>query len=322
MTVEISIGINTKGLLIHIVDADRGLDCDCFCTECGGQLIARKGDVNQHHFSHYNPADSEGCFGGLETGLHKYAKQVIENAGYLQLPALIKSLPYPYNVHKVEIPSRKAVFERIAIEEVMTFGRRRVDLVGYEPNGRILIEVFVSHRVKGEKIRQVRNADEFMVEIEIKREAMFPTEASNTESLDSLILDSTSNKHWIYHPDAEAEVKKLELKLRLELKQQLEEAEEQKLILEARRLREKSENLSEAITHNTSDTAPKESGLYFPSRSKNTKEEYVAKVYNFVLKGYESENKKAYIVSRLRLDGSISELDDEVAKSLGLSFWV
>ncbi len=320
MTVEISIGIDSEGLLVHIMDADRGLDCDCFCMECGGQLIAKKGEVNQHHFSHHNPLDSEGCFGGAETALHKYAKQAIENAGYLQLPALIKSLPYPNNFHKIEIPARKAVFERIVVEEVMTFGRRRVDLVGYEPSGRTLIEVFVSHRVKGEKFREVKNADEFMVEIEIKREVMFPDENFNTESLDSLILDSVSNKHWIYHPDAEAKIKKLELELRLKLRQQQEEADKQKLILDARRLQSKSENSSEVIFINTSHTELKEAGSYFPSRSKNTTQEYVTKLYNFIDKGYESENKKAYITSRLRLDGSVCELDDEIAKSLGLFF--
>lgn len=318
MTVEISIGITTEGLLIHVMDADRGLDCNCFCTECGGKLIAKKGDVNQHHFSHYNPVESEGCFGGVETVLHKYAKQVIENAGYLQLPALIKSLPYPRNAHKIEIPSRKAIFERIAIEEVMAFGRRKVDLVGYESSGRTLIEVFVSHRVKGEKVRQVKNADEFMVEIEIKKEAMFPTEALNTVSIDSLILDSTSNKHWIYHPYAEAELKKLELELAL-IRQQ-EKAEEEKLMLQARHAQENSKKNAEVITSNTSDYLYKESGLYLPSRSKNSKEEYVTKVHNFIYKSYESEIKRSYIISRLRLDGSICELDDEVAKSLGISF--
>jgi hypothetical protein len=322
MSVEISIGINKEGLLVHIMDASRGLDCDCLCTECGQQLVAKKGDVNQHHFSHYNPVDSEGCHGGVETALHRYAKQVIESAGYLQLPTLIKSLPYPNNHYKIEIPARKAVFEKIVVEEVMTFGRRRVDLVGYEQSGRTLIEVFVSHRVKGEKFRQVRNADEFMVEIEIKREAMFPNEAANTESLDSLILDSTSNKHWIYHPDAEAEVKKLELKLKLELRRQQEEAEVQRSILEAARLEEKSEKNTEIIANNTSSKLLKEPGLHFPSRSKNSKEEYVTKVHNFILKGYESDSKRAYITGRLRLDGSICELDDEVSKSLGLSFWV
>lgn len=305
MTIEISIGINKDGLLMHIMDAERGLDCDCFCIDCGGQLIAKKGDVNQHHFSHYNPVDSEGCFGGVETALHKYAKQVIENSGYLQLPPLIKSLPYPNNIHKIKIPARIAVFEKIIVEEVMTFGRRRVDLVGYESSARTLIEIFVSHRVKGEKLRQVKNADEFMVEIEIKREAMFPTEAFNTESLDSLILDSISNKHWIYHPYAESEARKLELKLKLEL----------------RRQQEKSEKSVEVTAPNTSDKSFKELSLHFPSRSKNSKEEYVIKVYNFINKGYESESKKAYIASRLRLDNSICELDDEVARSLGISFW-
>ena len=307
MSVKISFGMQNN-LLIHIADANRGLDCNCVCLECGDRLSAKKGDINEHHFSHYNQVDSHSCLGGTETALHKYAKQLIEKAGYLELPSFKVSLPFPDNVFTAEIAARRAVFERVTIEERMTFGRRRIDVVGYEPDGRILIEIFVSHRVKGKKLNDVKIAEETMIEIQIQREVMFPNGVLITEGLDKLILDSHTNKRWLFHPKAK--------ELEINLKQKVEEQRNEFYVNQKQNIEYK--NFQEPSNH-IKLVNPQRS-LSLPSRSEYSPKDYVVKMYEFLVKAYPDCQKRTFIISRLRLDSSISKNDDEIAKNLGLLF--
>jgi competence CoiA-like predicted nuclease len=50
-----------EGSVILIEDLskdERGLKCRCKCPECGGEFIARMGDVKEHHFAHSNPSQA------------------------------------------------------------------------------------------------------------------------------------------------------------------------------------------------------------------------------------------------------------------------
>lgn len=303
-----------NNLLIHIADANRGLDCNCVCLECGGKLSAKKGDVNQHHFAHYNQVDGDGCLGGVESALHKYAKQVIEKAGYLELPAFKVNLPFPDNDFITEIAARRAVFERVTIEERMTFGRRRIDVVGYESEGRILIEIFVSHRVKGKKLNDVKIAEEAMIEIQIQREVMFPNGVLITEDLDKLILDSHTNKHWLYHPKVN------ELKDDLQ-KQALEaKLKQRQLESEAKKLAELALNQPAIQIHRfeqiDSPSDRRQGGV--PSRVGCSEEEYVQAMYDFL--SYEEFDKRAGFIESFKLGKNITNQDIKIAEKLGLIF--
>lgn len=65
------------GMLKHITEVPRGLDCQCNCPECGGELIAKKGDIMKHHFAH-SIEGSYHCMGTSPamTFIHKKASQV------------------------------------------------------------------------------------------------------------------------------------------------------------------------------------------------------------------------------------------------------
>jgi hypothetical protein len=52
------------------------------------RLVARKGQTNSHHFGHYGVPDEWSCAAGLETALHKFAKQTLERRLELVLPKL------------------------------------------------------------------------------------------------------------------------------------------------------------------------------------------------------------------------------------------
>lgn len=318
MDVKISIGLRNNQL-VHIADVDRGLDCKCVCLECGGRLSAKKGDVNEHHFAHYNQSHILDCLGGVETALHKYAKQTIEKAGYLELPAFKVSLPYPDNTYMVEIPARKAVFNKVEIEERVFFGRRRIDVIGYELEKRMLIEIFVSHRVKGKKLEEVKVATESIIEIQIQRGVMFPNGVLDTASLDKLILDSRNNKRWLHHPDAEKLINQLQ-KQALELKLKQRQLEKENFDAKAKRLAEASANAPriEAYSKVQIDKPSDRRQGHVPSRQNVSEVEYVQAIYDFL--SYEPPEKRAYFIQVFKKMGNISIQDVEVAEKLGLIF--
>ena len=51
---------------------------------CGEQVIARQGDVREHHFAH--SSNAQPCASSYESDLHRFAKRVIVEAGGLVVP--------------------------------------------------------------------------------------------------------------------------------------------------------------------------------------------------------------------------------------------
>ena len=46
------IALNEDNKLVNIKQVERGLACQCTCFECGEAVIARKGEIKEHHFAH------------------------------------------------------------------------------------------------------------------------------------------------------------------------------------------------------------------------------------------------------------------------------
>lgn len=78
-----------RGRLYTVEEVARGIECGCFCPDpkCSRPLVARKGTVMVWHFAHAGDQDGPSCSGG-ESGLHRYAKQVLCEAvdKVVQLP--------------------------------------------------------------------------------------------------------------------------------------------------------------------------------------------------------------------------------------------
>ena len=86
---ELIYGIRTTyNEVVHIEDIPkelRGLKCNCVCYRCGRTLVARKGDVLEHHFAHYSDPAGTHQSGDYycdvekanESALHLMAKQII-----------------------------------------------------------------------------------------------------------------------------------------------------------------------------------------------------------------------------------------------------
>ncbi|MBF6618291.1 MAG: hypothetical protein ITG07_16380 [Candidimonas sp.] len=181
-----------NGQLITIKDAVRGLACECSCVCCGEPVVARKGLIRDHHFSHYS--NKESCFIQRESLLHLYAKEVIRNHLGLQLP------PMPGTCPVSEDQTSWWDFERVD-EEVPQQGFQP-DLVAHLRDGsQLFIEIAVTSFIGEEKLERIKTVGINTIEIDLS-ELLYGKQPIPSEEVKAHILKQTHNKSWIYpeHP--------------------------------------------------------------------------------------------------------------------------
>ena len=126
-----------EGKLVSIADAERGLKCNCTCTKCGKPLVAKKGEVKDHHFAHSVDSDCTG-----ETLKHYMAKQEIAEKKYLHLPSpnLLKDT---YSMTD---------FKTVELEKRIGDSRYIADVICTHESGKqIIIEIVVTHDLDADK---------------------------------------------------------------------------------------------------------------------------------------------------------------------------
>ncbi len=182
------VALDPNGQLITIENALRGLACNCTCACCGEPVVARKGLIREHHFSHHS--NKESCFIHRESLLHLYAKEVIRNQLGLQLP------PLPGTWPGSEDKTSWWDFEKVD-EEVPQQGFQP-DLVAHLRNGaQLFIEVAVTSFIGEEKRERIKSAGINTVEIDLS-ELLFSKQPIPSEEVKAHILNLTHNKSWIY----------------------------------------------------------------------------------------------------------------------------
>ncbi|MEB5929185.1 competence protein CoiA family protein [Acinetobacter schindleri] len=181
MTMYIALDENKN--LVNIKDAERGLACQCTCFECGETVIARKGEIKEHHFAH--ASNKESCTINPESVLHKYAKEVIIESMGLMLPALPNS----------DNEAAWWTFDKVLPE--FSLGLIRPDLVGYFDGEPILIEIAVSHFIDAEKLKRIEVFKSKCIEIDLslllKSNISIPSPEARKE-----ILENLNNRKWVY----------------------------------------------------------------------------------------------------------------------------
>ena len=76
-----------EGRLRFVADVPLGLACGCTCPECGEPLVALNGDFEgRRRVRYFRHASTSSCPGGVETALHRMAKEVLGKAASLLLP--------------------------------------------------------------------------------------------------------------------------------------------------------------------------------------------------------------------------------------------
>ncbi|WP_448213516.1 competence protein CoiA family protein [Colwellia sp. MEBiC06753] len=165
--VELVYGLRS-GLVVSINDVKQGLDCGCKCPYCCARLVAKKGDIRQHHFAHY---DNEDCTYGPETAIHLLAKQVIKDNAFVMLPSsYVKierqddiGLTHQYSIYEQE---RAHALNNIEVEKA--FDGFQPDVSAIMDDGQALdIEILVTHAVDKDKARVHAQTDRKMLEIDL-----------------------------------------------------------------------------------------------------------------------------------------------------------
>lgn len=72
----------SSGRLVSVDEVASGLECNCVCDCCGASMVARKGEVNVHHFGHAPKSTSEEkpCTFNFKRGCFWVIKQILEES--------------------------------------------------------------------------------------------------------------------------------------------------------------------------------------------------------------------------------------------------
>ncbi len=199
--IKLPFGVNENNKLVHIVDVERGKKCNCICPGCGSLLIARKGDQNQHHFQH--AVDKE-CNRGLESAVHRAAKQMIMEKKQITLSKCVVSISKKDSkgvVHTEQKPileNEKVICFDYVEEEKELYGMR-VDILAKKDNTPLIIEIFYRHKVDDQKLVKIREGN--ISTIEINLSDLVSEDLKDLETLWSYINDS-KRIQWLHNAKA------------------------------------------------------------------------------------------------------------------------
>lgn len=140
--IRIPFAARPDGSLVHVSQVESGFHADCLCLGCGKPLVARKGPILVHHFSHHGAVECN-----AETVLHKAAKRILSE----RLEAAMASktpVQFAWECPRCEGRHCGDLVRRasgLAVEKGIA--ERRPDIALYGPTGapHVAIEVVVTH---------------------------------------------------------------------------------------------------------------------------------------------------------------------------------
>lgn len=204
--IGIPFGLRDGGMWAPL-DVPRGQVCGCQCPGCGAFLNAKHGNGGRRpHFAHLGTTQGASC---AETALHRYAKQVLAETSALQLPAWTGAgdRPNPPEARDhhgelrwgaaVEWPGRITPIWDGQLE--VDCGPFRPDVTVEDSDGRLWVEVRVTHEVGSQKTEEVRQVDGRMIEIDLSNT---PGHFMDTPEAFKQWVLYDAPRHWVWLPEA------------------------------------------------------------------------------------------------------------------------
>lgn len=177
MTALLTYALNKKGSLVHIDNVPNGNECECVCPSCKGNLCARnEGKKNEHHFAHQNGD----CGKGIESALHKMAKDILSETLCVHLPDRLDGTF-----------GAQLKFDRVEVEFSDKETKLRPDCIGYYGDKKLWIEFKRSHAVDETKKEKIIAAKIDCIEINLNDCDVDP------EFVRKFITEEKSNRFWI-----------------------------------------------------------------------------------------------------------------------------
>lgn len=184
-------GLDQSSRLVTVHEVPRGLACECRCVVCGEPLIARQGPVREHHFAH--ASGREACAASHETLLHRYAKQLIQEAGGLAVPIG----PEVAATLGVESALAGAGYLRLlSVELERGVGDIRPDLLACtEEAVSVAIEVAYSSFCDAEKASRFAALKLPALEVDLRA---FSPDGFDPSALRRAVVDEAGRKTWVW----------------------------------------------------------------------------------------------------------------------------
>lgn len=182
--------------IIHISAVPNTLNgnkCKCICLSCGKQLVAKKGRIRKHHFSH--KANDYKCDANLanETALHKLAKKIFEENNHIRIPPF-----YAKDEFGNEIKcSEECVFEykKVDVEKKENNIIPDIKLIGVA--NVLIVEIAVTHKVDNLKIEKIKKRNISCIEINLAK--FIANGEFDKEQLKKELIENIKVKTWIYN---------------------------------------------------------------------------------------------------------------------------
>lgn len=189
MQVKQEYGIHNE-CLIHISESESKKIYLCPC--CNSELIAKKGKIKIHHFSHKN---LDACGGALETSLHIMAKEILSQSNTILLPINFKhNNLFDYQIKTsdfgVELIYDSVVVEK-KVDDIIP------DLILYSNGFPLLVEIKVTHGIDEIKLEKIEQINIPLIEITIDYKN---NDVTTKDVLDIILFKSTREKSVIRSP--------------------------------------------------------------------------------------------------------------------------
>lgn len=206
--VRLPFGISQdSGELLHISKVESGLACNCRCPGCNCRLVAHKGKKLSHHFKHYQ---AEECAHGLETAIHRYAKELLEREKRIFLPEVVAR--HKTLTHQLS-QAKSFVFDSVTIEK--SIGDIRPDVIIRKNDVDLLVEFAVTHFCDDDKVEKIKEHGTSAIEIDLSK-------IEDQPDLNALDIDIISNAPRVWLFNRKIEESRERLKLEYQAKKDLE----------------------------------------------------------------------------------------------------
>ena len=177
-----------NGETVHVDETERGLACGCICPACGERLIAKKGPKMLHHFAHCSGTE---CEHGYETSLHQAAKEILSKSPKMMLPPAEILFPdsskvVPITADPIELKIEKVELEK-RIDTIVP------DVVVSSAGKKLLVEIYVSHKVDDVKLAKIKALHLSAIEIDLRSIELAQAE----EELNETIVNGIDRKTWL-----------------------------------------------------------------------------------------------------------------------------
>lgn len=189
-------GERPNGTILHISEVYSGLACNCTCPGCKAPLVARKGDLKDHHFGHYGTAETPACQTGAETALHKFAKECLARRLELFLPAIER---------QVGIAARAKYLGGMFRFDAALLEHRLAnivpDVIVHKGERDLFVEFRVSHPCDTAKIAKIAALNVAAVEIDL---SYLPRDVTRPSLEEAIITQAP--RRWLYNPKSRANI--------------------------------------------------------------------------------------------------------------------